>query len=564
MEKPERFTPRRAVLLLAIALGLALLFHLLGLMHYGIDLTDEGYYLQWIDHPRAYAESVTLFGFLYHPFYQWLNGDLVLLRQGNLLLTLGLSIWLAYGMLLPETSRRERIGIAFLLGLSAMMSYALWLPTPNYNSLNLQALLLAANGLVMVQRRPEWLWSWILLGLSGALTFLAKPTSALALAVVVVGYLLLRRLWKWRGVVATVCSGLGALVLSALLIDGSITRFIARLHTGALDALLMDEKAKPFIRFDSLSIGVLEATGMIVGLLLVFGTARLPARYGCALMYAALFFGFLVIAEMVPEFSAYRRMFGLIFWGPVLGAVLYRQWFPQPNLWPRALAIVFMLLPLVYCFGTNNNYWAASALTAVFWLLAAVALLPRHAFPIAVAGLLGTLLVLSMAISHPYRQSQPLTLLDARVTLPATGTELTVHPSSARYLTELSAALPVGTPVIDMTGVSPGALSAVGAVSKAAAWMIGGYSGSANLMHARLTRLSCTEIAESWILAEPGNRGRLPLDELPRYGIDLARYTKFGPFAVPLLTDAETPRMQFLYQPKAVNAGVRACEKVRG
>ena len=36
---------------------------------YGIDFTDEGYYLHWISNPFLYKSSLSQFGYIYHPLY---------------------------------------------------------------------------------------------------------------------------------------------------------------------------------------------------------------------------------------------------------------------------------------------------------------------------------------------------------------------------------------------------------------------------------------------------------------------------------------------------------------
>ena len=60
---------------------------LLRFCHYGIDFTDEGLYLVSIANPFNYDWSASQFGFVYHPLYLLLSGDIASLRQANLLIT---------------------------------------------------------------------------------------------------------------------------------------------------------------------------------------------------------------------------------------------------------------------------------------------------------------------------------------------------------------------------------------------------------------------------------------------------------------------------------------------
>jgi hypothetical protein len=63
---------------------------------YGIDFTDESFYLLWIANPFIYDESITQFSFVYHPLYRLLNGDVAALRQANILITFALAWGLTY------------------------------------------------------------------------------------------------------------------------------------------------------------------------------------------------------------------------------------------------------------------------------------------------------------------------------------------------------------------------------------------------------------------------------------------------------------------------------------
>src|ERR1700688_561079 len=51
----------------------------------GIDLTDEGYYLNSISRPDLYKATYSQFEFLLHPIYVLVGGDLILLSLAGLL-----------------------------------------------------------------------------------------------------------------------------------------------------------------------------------------------------------------------------------------------------------------------------------------------------------------------------------------------------------------------------------------------------------------------------------------------------------------------------------------------
>ncbi|WVV48786.1 hypothetical protein THH46_08975 [Pseudomonas sp. NA13] len=147
----------RAMMTLSVMGTLLVLGWLLKYSTYGIEFTDESFYLVWISNPFIYDVSLTQFGFIYHPLYRLLDGDIAALRQANILMTFGLAWGLAYVLLssLAPESREKRIVLhtaaAGLAG-SVLIFFDIWLPTPSYNSLALQALLITSIGLLLAEK----------------------------------------------------------------------------------------------------------------------------------------------------------------------------------------------------------------------------------------------------------------------------------------------------------------------------------------------------------------------------------------------------------------------------
>ena len=219
---------------------LSILFWLLRYAYYGFDFTDEGFYLVWIANPFLYEGSTTQFGFVYHPIFKLLGGDIAALRQFNIVITFGLAWALGYFYLVSlatglKESRNTLLAVSAGLSISALMVFDSWLLTPSYNSLNLQALLITATGLVLAAKKihRSSIVGWLLIAIGGWLSLMAKPSTAIALAVAVFIYLLLARKFSIRMFLLTVASALGLLLLSALLIDGSVFAFVKRIELGA-------------------------------------------------------------------------------------------------------------------------------------------------------------------------------------------------------------------------------------------------------------------------------------------------------------------------------------------
>ena len=77
--------------------------------------------------------------------------------------------------------------------------------------------------------------------------------------------------------------------------------------------------------------------------------------------------------------------------------------------------------------------------------------------------------------------------------------------------------------MIDLTGEGPGTLYAIGAKAIGQAWMIGGVPGSNKMAVAMLNRVSCRDIAETWLLVDPDSRFKLSPSILSNFGLNFER-----------------------------------------
>ena len=204
----------------------------------GYELTDEGFYLNWLSSPGLWPTSTTLFGFVYHPLFVVLDGDITQMRRVAVVLTLGLSWVAAFLALGPARHSWPRvIGVAISTAVAseALRIHNLWLLTPNYNILVLQSALLIATGLLLwwerertatnvpdVPRRSV-LMQWggaTLVGLGGVALFMAKPPGATATGMVVALAVVLgcrsRRMMLLSAVIAAT-----TLIVVTMIVDGS-------------------------------------------------------------------------------------------------------------------------------------------------------------------------------------------------------------------------------------------------------------------------------------------------------------------------------------------------------
>ena len=183
---------------------------------------------------------------MYHPLYKLVDGNIAALRQANIATSFGLGVFAGWTLLgrvfgAQTINSLGRFAIAAALATSTLLSFVIigwWLPTPSYNSLVFQGLLVAATGLILADRTttPRSILGWALIAIGGWLTFMGKPPSAAALAVISAIYLLLSGRFRVKCMLVACALTVALIILSALLIDGSIVAFIERLRNAAAEA----------------------------------------------------------------------------------------------------------------------------------------------------------------------------------------------------------------------------------------------------------------------------------------------------------------------------------------
>lgn len=579
---------------------IAILSWLLFLSKYGIDFTDEGYYLAWISDPDIYWMSVTQFGFVYHPLYELLNGDIAVLRRVNILITFGLAWAMCAAFFavihdVPAFNRPQRLAISAAFASSSLLFLENWLPTPNYNTLALQGLLITGLGLMLAEKTTGKLSvaGCISIGLGGWLAFMAKPTTAAGLAVITAAYLLLARRLTARLIVVTASTTMGFLALSAWLLDGSNGTFVERLTEGseAIAVLGGGHTIKGILRLDTFPFGKAARLSVLVGTLMVMVAAFLSRKkhaisgaYGATIRILIVTFTLVIILgigdkvpflERLPSVSndnnspAYRFQSILIAAVPLaailLSLISYRgEAFAQlRSRW--ALVPSFILFPFAYVFGGNGNYWLGAPRAGIFWVLAGMVFLfhwpsAENVAPVFLtlgfAVQLITVMVVNVAVEVPYRQPQPLRANDYPVEIGRSGSNLLLTEEFGAYLEAAvaitgQAGFSRGTPVIDMTGQSPGVLYALGAKIIGQPWLLGGYPGSDKFAERALEEVDCDHISKSWILVEPAGPRKLSPNILSALGMDIrADFENVGTLMTPAGSGGlEERRLQHLLKP---------------
>lgn len=531
---------------------------------HGIDFSDEGYYLNSIVDPWRYSYSTTQFGIVFHPLFRSVSFDIVALRQINVISMMAMAFVLAWlSIRRSEDASRlkwiDNASISLALASPCLLLLIYWLPTPNYNSLTLLGLLVAAIGfsaarhpsIAPVGGRFRRHAPAVLVGFGGALVFLAKPPAAVLLAAV--GLPLALVIFERRiGSIAVAAATSTVTILGmSLALDGSPLLTVARYQKGVEAARFLAPSTSLFamLRFESLNLAA-EWQSLIkwcgVFIVMVVTPAAVGVRIATAI---ALALGAIACVIGVAIYATAPGLLpAMLPAAPVTAAVVLvvpsvaiatiailgrdRRILDGDALRTVALAAFFVVCPYIFAFGTGSNTTHQASMALVFWpiaaaLVAALFTRPDTAFVyqsiVALISVVTTVWLVSHSMQSPYRQNAPLHEQTIPVKIgPNLATHLLVDPVTARYIRELHAAAAGpslnGAPVLDMTGGHPGAIFALGGRAIGAPWMIGGYPRSNEFAAFSLDMVPCRDLARAWLLMSPNGPRALSSGLLLRFG----------------------------------------------
>lgn len=582
----------RSLLALSFVTTATLFAWLLYYSRYGLNLSDESFYLRSITSPFAYPINIppSLFGFVYHWPYQWTGGDIAVLRMANVTLTMALGwslTFLVIRRLWTVDWPRAAVLSAGIASL-ALVEFQSWLLTPSYYTLTFQSLLMVMIGLLLAERpgRSCRVLGWILVGIGGWCCLMAKPTTAAGITLVVMLYVLVLRRRSLLPMVGAALVALALLIVTAYLIDGGVAGLVNRMVNSAeLEILLGAGHELAFIfRLDwlatsrsELAIAVLLAIALLLSMFIGSRHKVLPS-----LALATALIVTIAIALLGTDPISIRR--SILFLVPVftcLGAMFYRK-----GLILRthartscALALIFLVLPHLFALGSNLNYWFLGSGVALFWMLAVVAFLSPLAqegrsvatlLPLTVLAQLLTASAVNGGFLRPFRQVKELRTYNAVMPMPGRG-KLVLSQSFHDYLGTAraqarAAGLEVGTPVVDLAGLSPGLLYVLEMRAVGLPWLIGGFPGSNAVAVETLGLENCVDLAKAWVLIEP--EGPYHLDQasvMASFGAGQADYIVAVAFDPPVYDWINPiPTRQFLFKPIRPTAlAEQSCREAR-
>lgn len=574
----------------------------LWLTNKGIDFSDEGFYLASISDPRAYIASSSQFGYFYNPIFRLLGGNVAWLRAFNIISTYILS-FLFVALLfhcffdLRAYGRKSVCAMTASLSASSLLIVSFhgkWISSPSYNSMALGSLLIIASGVVLCLReaRRFSLAGWLAISAGGSLLFLAKFSSAVILAPIILFLLLVTRKTGPYGIAVMLSTALALIGMAAVWIDGSIFNFADRIALSLKLASLQNSGYSPtetlsrLVSFPKSSYLKIVISGAVF--LLFLAWVRDLKKHP---VFFSLLFGVMLILAIFLEISllgkdykgAYVQAMLLVslFFGAVLLAASNRyQLVSEIGRNRLLLAVFLLLLPHIYAFGTNNDYFFQASSAGIFWVVSGLLFISpllkdrvigrMFLFPYIVATGAYSLFLLVMAAEHPYRQALALRAATSPIQIGTSQSVLFFNPFQNVFLKKMKSALqtamlPPGQAVIDLTGTSPGTLFSIGAKGLGLAWFVGGYPGSKSVMEEALRHVPCTQLANAWILEDLEGRTKIDASVLSGFGVNLeADYALVAKWKVPFGARDRDQTVEKLYKPVgSVETAIKNCEDLR-
>jgi hypothetical protein len=496
---------------------------------------------------------------------------------------------------------------SFLISFGATTILMLWIPTPSYNFLNYTSLLLFSWGAVKLTRnlsdtipinskisafKPYF--GWLLIAIAGYLSFAARPFTAVILIILIFIWAIFKKPFPYKGILFAALLSLAGLFVTAILVDGSFSAFIARYLTAKEELEILGSHQATALFSIVLSYVLLFINFKFVLVFFLFFLAGVAINYtekyektlsNLSVPLVALTL-FIIYLSVYPYLLWHNAFAGYYLWAPLAGIAVYGAWkdkFPllNKNDLYRPLFALLLLLPLAYGVGSNNSV-LLSLSTACFFTFLSLLIIVRsvtspEAWPfrlsvIAVLCFIVSCLLVVNSTGNPYRQPHSLWTFNTKAYVQEGSSELSFTPFIAEYLNTLHLlSKDVGfkkeTPIFDLSGRAPGVVYALSAYTPKAYWLNSLPSGANAFALRFLSKMTCQEISSAWLLWENNPRGRtLSFEILTPFGIEPNDYeiafvlnypTDFG-------INSFASRAQILFKPvRDLDSAIQSCEAAR-
>jgi hypothetical protein len=541
---------------------------------YGLEFSDEGFYLNWIADRHLYKYSYTNFGYLYGPLFDIIGHDVEILRR--------LNVWSIYILGAITTfiflfKYLKNYNLIVLLGISLITSSTSllifidsFLLTPNYNTGNFIGLFLMLNG-IMLADQPKKIISitgTFFIGISSLIIFLNKPTTALLLIPTLLLYSYFSKNIRFIQLIMAGLISISLLIIFIFFVDGDILNFANRLLVGY--QIILERNAGYDINSQ---FNFKNVSWFTFAVFLIFIT------YKFRLKYRKIFYiTFVQVISVI--FLSYINILSIklaLFYFPAYAGLCFLVFknIEKENIelnYELSILVLLLFFPIIYGYGTNGPVWFKVLDVLFFVLLANILLiitLTKH------INLTSNILVVTLFFGfysfnaldekskNPYRQ--PL-YSDMNTQIKIGKGILKIDKTFSKYITDTRYVFkkhefPIDGFLIDFTGRIPAMSFALNANLLGGPWLNGGYKGGTKSAIFALSKLDCDLLHSAWIILEPGGPRELKFSEGKQINLYKKDYKFIGKVSVPrLVTGHPNIGTQYIYKPR-INKKKLYCNK---
>lgn len=571
-----------------VIIGVVFLY-LLGMLVFntdrGFDMTDESYYILNSTYPNDIFSVVTHEGYYTKVLYFLSGYNLAYFRLLGIITLLLASFWLAKEVIKYISSRFiinfdiwDKVLFISTICLSSFVYYRSWLLTPSYNWLSLLSVILVVATLLKIVNNFDRIngrivsVEYFILSFFLSMTFMAKPTTALALTFLVILFLIYERkaIDIKRGVLSVGFTTIMIVLLHILLLDGGVTNYYYTLIESLYRISLMGGGHgighSFFAIFDNFeqvmknrsSLLSIKNLAFLFTLYIVFillldkfkNKINVSLIFDIFIYSVITLFAYLVVKHNILTYDIKRISFlaslyllgGLyIFYFSTLLFIKEKKALLIQILKTIPLSLILILMALAVSFGTNNNIvfhmtiafiFVASSLMLITFVLDKHQDIISTRFITALAIASFTLFSIKYAYNKPYRLNTDISQQNQHVNILGgikVDTEHKKYIDSLLNIKEKYIKDGQQITLLDTTGASPGATAILGAKFIEQSWLLGGYKGSNQYVYRILKEVDRNILTSAWILVAPKGRRSLDINLLDNLGLKFPQnYTKVG------------------------------------
>ena len=544
--------------LIILIISLILLFKL---SNYGFDLTDEGFYIN--KYTDSFNYRVSYFSEILGPIFNFLGNDIRLLRKLNIFFSLYLGFILIFKIFYKNNFFNRSINIEkikniiislFFCSASLFSITTFNIITPSYNNLCFYACCILSIGLADIFRSKFSTYSDLLFIFGLFLLTLAKAPSAILFISIIFFYSILidRQLLKKFFLLAFISF---VLVFIFLIIsnDYSINLLIENTKSSLEISSLRDSghDYKGFINSFALLCKDLIRVSPYITIWTIFNLSLIDKfnlkinKFYLNIIYVLLPIIFILILFRSNNFAIITSFY-ISF--PLSIFIIYLKRnlfiFHFKNI---SLSVLLFIFPLIFTFGTNNNYLNTFGNANLFFLASGLSILSnqklnnKYLFPkkifrkliifISIISLLFTFFSIIDLNFNPYRQEKNLLSYTSKFNI-GKNSSIYLSDSLFNYLSKTKSIMKEnnfkeGDYILDLTGRSPGFIAAHSATPLASPWLTGSYIGSNKIAKKYLKNTNFNDLSKAWILIEPEGKYALDPDLLSEFGINIFDKNKY-------------------------------------